>query len=174
MCVRYDEAGKEGRKEQNRIDRSVHSRTTHHAHTRADGSLGAETAALREPYTGTENRGLLIHTPQALTAKVASAHGKGYQVEVHAIGDRAMEAVLDALEAAGVGAAARPVVTHCQVMGPDLIQRMRAAGAVANIQPSFIGTDSEWVQARLAPEVQASSYCWKVGQKGEGGRLDLS
>jgi hypothetical protein len=51
-----------------------------------------------------------------------------------------------------------------QVMGPDLIERMRALGAVANIQPSFVGTDSKWVQARIAPRVQASSYCWKVGR----------
>lgn len=49
-----------------------------------------------------------------------------------------------------------------QVMGLDLIDRMRALGAVANIQPSFVGTDSKWVQARIAPHVQASSYCWKV------------
>lgn len=49
-----------------------------------------------------------------------------------------------------------------QVMGPDLIDRMRALGAVANIQPSFVGTDSKWVQARVAPHVQTSSYCWKV------------
>lgn len=47
-------------------------------------------------------------------------------------------------------------------MGPDLIDRMRALGAVANIQPSFVGTDSKWVQARIAPYVQTSSYCWKV------------
>lgn len=47
-------------------------------------------------------------------------------------------------------------------MGPALIGRMRALGAVANIQPSFVGTDSKWVQARLAPHVQVSSYCWKV------------
>lgn len=58
---------------------------------------------------------MLIHTPAALAAKVASAHQAGYQLEVHAIGDRAMATVLDAFEAAGVGAAARPVVTHCQV-----------------------------------------------------------
>lgn len=58
---------------------------------------------------------MLIHTPEALTAKVSSAHQAGYQLEVHAIGDRAMATVLDAFEAAGVDAAARPVVTHCQV-----------------------------------------------------------
>jgi len=81
----------------------------------ADGSLGAETAALREPYAGTENRGVLIHTPEALAAKVASAHRAGYQLEVHAIGDRALATVLDAFGAAGVEPAARPVVTHCQV-----------------------------------------------------------
>ena len=128
----------------------------------ADGSLGAETAALRQPYVGTANRGVLIHPPEALTAKIRSAHEAGFQLEVHAIGDWALATVLDALETAGVPPEARPVITHCQVMGVDLIARMARMGVVANIQPSFVGTDSKWVQQRILPEVQATSYCWKT------------
>ena len=71
--------------------------------------------------------------------------------------------MLDAFEAARVPPPARPVVTHCQVMGPDLMDRMAVLGVVANVQPSFVGTDCKWVQARIPAEVQASSYCWKVG-----------
>ena len=48
----------------------------------SDGSLGAETAALRRPYNGTDNRGVLIHTQEELAAKVASAHAAGFQLEV--------------------------------------------------------------------------------------------
>jgi predicted amidohydrolase YtcJ len=45
----------------------------------ADGSLGAETAAVREPYTGTSNTGVLIHTQEELCRQVANAHTQGFR-----------------------------------------------------------------------------------------------
>jgi predicted amidohydrolase YtcJ len=45
----------------------------------ADGSLGAETAAVREPYTGTSNTGVLIHTQEELCRQVANAHAQGFR-----------------------------------------------------------------------------------------------
>jgi hypothetical protein len=48
----------------------------------SDGSLGAETAALRRPYVGSDNRGMLILPPEELASKVASAHAAGFQLEV--------------------------------------------------------------------------------------------
>jgi len=133
----------------------------------SDGSLGAETAALRSPYVGTSNTGVLIHTPEILKQKTSSAHKAGFQLEIHAIGDRALETVLDALEGAEVPSEARPVITHCQVLGEDLMDRMAQQGVVANIQPSFVGTDCKWVQERLPVEVQQTSYCWKsLGERG--------
>jgi predicted amidohydrolase YtcJ len=47
-------------------------------------------------------------------------------------------------------------------MGLDLIGRMAEQGVIANIQPSFLGTDSRWVQDRIERDVQEASYCWKV------------
>ncbi|GAB5030992.1 metal-dependent amidohydrolase 3 [Nannochloropsis oceanica] len=133
----------------------------------SDGSLGAETAALRSPYVGTTNTGMLIHTLEELREKIKSAHKAGFQLEVHAIGNRALETVLDALEGAEVPSGARPVITHCQVMGEDLMERMAWQGVVASIQPSFVSTDCKWVQARLPVEVQRVSYCWKsLGERG--------
>lgn len=48
---------------------------------------------------------------------MAQARDQGFRVEVHAIGDRALSAVLDAFEEAGITPADRPIVTHCQVWG---------------------------------------------------------
>lgn len=48
------------------------------------------------------------------------------------------------------------------MLGSDLIGRMARMGVVANIQPSFVGTDAKWVRQRLDPDVQQTSYCWKV------------
>lgn len=58
-----------------------------------------------------------------------------------------------------------PFASATQVLGSDLIGRMSSLGAVANIQPSFVGTDSQWVQDRIEPDVQQTSYCWKVGNR---------
>lgn len=56
----------------------------------------------------------------------------------------------------------RPILTHCQVLGPDLIDRMRDMGVVANIQPSFVPTDMRWVQDRLSPRHQQYAYAWRT------------
>lgn len=86
-----------------------------------DGSLGAETAALRVPYVGKAesgappNKGQMIFTPEELRSKVMLASLEGYTLEVHAIGDAAAEAVLDAFEAELELPTARPLLTHCQV-----------------------------------------------------------
>ena len=56
---------------------------------------------------------------------------------------------------------ARPVLTHCQVLGDDLIARMAALGVVANIQPSFVPTDARFVSQRLAASVHRTSYAWR-------------
>lgn len=129
----------------------------------ADGSLGAETAALREPYSGTQNYGILILQPDEMKEKVAKSHQLGYQLEVHAIGDWAAEIVLDAFDAAGLNANDRAIVTHCQILGEDLVQRMRTRGYIANIQPPFVPTDSLWVEKRLgnSPSIQYA-YAWKT------------
>lgn len=82
----------------------------------ADGSLGAETAALREPYIGTDNLGVLILPREELAHNMREAHKEGFGLEVHAIGDRALATVLEALEEAGVSRQDRPIITHCQVL----------------------------------------------------------
>jgi len=142
-----------------------------------DGSLGAETAALRSDYiqelnaTSGANRGQMIFEPDELAQRVRGAAVEGYRLEVHAIGDAAAEAVLDAFDAelgpplpateAPLSSRARPVLTHCQVLGDDLIARMAALGVVANIQPSFVATDARFVSQRLAASVHRTSYCWR-------------
>ena len=70
--------------------------------------------------------------------------------------------VLEAFEASGVHPSERPVITHCQVLGDDLIDRMVSGGVIANVQPSFVPTDMKWVQQRLSIAQQQYSYAWKV------------
>jgi len=147
-----------------------------------DGSLGAETAAIRSlPSLSTSettksgdgvsegaqspstSKGVLVYERATLSKMLLDAFLASYRVEVHAIGDAAAEQVLDALDEsealieralqAGECAAVvpggadeaqrchwRPILTHCQVLGADLIERMAAKGIVANVQPSFVPT----------------------------------
>ena len=141
----------------------------------SDGALGSETAALRilsdvrevgiEVPTASaptdQHKGILIHSKDALMHQIKSARAKGFRLEVHAIGDAAAELVLDCFEACGLTAADRPVLTHCQVLGADLIRRMSDLHCIANIQPSFVPTDMAWVQRRLSPDHLQFAYVWK-------------
>lgn len=131
-----------------------------------DGSLGARTALLRAPYSDDPAvSGVLMHSVDRLNAMVRKAHDHGRQVAVHAIGDRAVELALDAIEAA-VAANPRPDhrhrIVHAQALAPDLIPRLAAAGVVVDIQPKFTTGELFWAPARLGPEREPYSYCWRT------------
>ncbi|MFX0013217.1 MAG: amidohydrolase [Promethearchaeota archaeon] len=129
----------------------------------ADGSLGGHTAALRQPYTDTGKLGQLIFQQKELSKKVKQAKEKGYRVEVHGIGDLAAECVLNAFDEAGLNTRDRPILTHCQVLGKDLIVRMKNKGVIANIQPPMVTTDSLWIEKRLgSTERLRYAYAWKT------------
>jgi predicted amidohydrolase YtcJ len=66
-----------------------------------------------------------------------------------------------ALQNAGVSPAERPILTHCQILGADLIETMREQGVIGNIQPSFTITDSAFAKKRLPEHMLPFSYCWK-------------
>lgn len=128
----------------------------------SDGALGSETAAMRYPYVGSENRGILLYTRERLHEMIKDGHEKGYQLEVHAIGDLAAEAVLEGFEMAGITPKDRAILTHCQILGEDLLQKMQNMGVIANIQPQFVTTDSAWVEKRVVPELLPYCYSWKT------------
>jgi len=128
-----------------------------------DGSLGADTAALRaDPASGSPERGILIHSQDKLTSMIQKAKAAGWRLEVHAIGDRAAECILGAFAEAGLDSRDRPILTHCQVLGADLVEQMAALGVVADVQPSFVPTDMRWVSERISPAKQLYSYAWKT------------
>lgn len=67
-----------------------------------------------------------------------------------------------ALREAGVPPSKRPIMTHCQILGEDLIKQMRDQGVIADIQPSFTITDASFARKRLDENVLKTSYCWKT------------
>lgn len=82
--------------------------------TRAVSLLPAEENPTR-PLRVDPRNGFNSCTRANTTAQVAQARDRGFRVEVHAIGDRALASVLDAFEGAGLTPEDRPIVTHCQV-----------------------------------------------------------
>jgi predicted amidohydrolase YtcJ len=119
----------------------------------ADGSLGARTAALREPYSDQRTTsGLLRYSDEELSETVLRAHGQGYQVIIHAIGDRAIEQALAALSpVTGGGNPMRHRIEHASLLPKDLRQTMAKLGIRASVQPSFITSDA-WAGQRLGEE----------------------
>lgn len=129
----------------------------------ADGWLGPRTCALCREFADTGDRGLLFADAAHLARRIAPLAARGWRIAVHAIGDRAVEAVLDACELAFDGdraamAAAAPRIEHASVLPADLIARMAAGGVTACIQPSFAVTDASLLEPALGPVRSESAY----------------
>jgi predicted amidohydrolase YtcJ len=108
----------------------------------SDGSIGGRTARMHKPYEGQpDNVGLWMMPPEELKAKVRRAHDAGFQVGIHAIGDAAIDLVLDAYEAAQA-ANPRPDprhrVEHCSIVDDRILGRIRDLGAIPIPGTSFL------------------------------------
>jgi hypothetical protein len=102
-----------------------------------DGSLGGFTAALHEPYAESDQRGTLLMETPALQTIVEGAHARGYACAMHAIGDRAIDQALDAVE--GLPRNAQGVrIEHCEVAGPAQLERLRKSPVFLALQPNFV------------------------------------
>lgn len=85
----------------------------------------------------------LVDDPEVLRSRIISAHRAGWQVAVHAMGDAAVDLVLESLEQAGPVAEVRRRrhrIEHAAVVRPDQIPRMAALGVVAVVQPVFLSS----------------------------------
>ncbi|MEM8555302.1 MAG: amidohydrolase [Pseudomonadota bacterium] len=102
----------------------------------ADGSNQGFTGLQRDPYLGTEDRGLAYMTPEDLTATAIDRAQKGWQLAIHGNGDAAIDTILDACEAvrdAGVDMSkVRARIEHCSILHDDQIARMRDLGVSAS------------------------------------------
>ncbi|WP_217179010.1 amidohydrolase [Streptomyces sp. AC495_CC817] len=109
-----------------------------------DGGMMARTAALTSPYLtpqGPGGSGQLMHEPEVLESTIVEGHLAGWQLAVHAIGDRALDVALDALEKArklSPHPKARHRVEHAGLVRPDQLPRLAALGVTVVVQPSFL------------------------------------
>lgn len=130
-----------------------------------DGSLGARTAALRKPYSDKpETYGMLLLSQRKLNKLVLKAHRAGWQLAVHAIGDKAIESTLKAFANAlkkHPRENHRHRIEHCSVLDPKLIRKMRRLNLIASVQPHFVFSDF-WVMERVGAERARWVYPFKT------------
>jgi len=134
----------------------------------ADGALGSRGAALLADYSDEAgNRGLLVTPPARLDELAREARQKGWQLWIHAIGDRGNRVALDAYAAAAefvpqaAAAGDRPRIEHAQVVASKDIPRFAKLGVIASMQPTHATSDMPWAQLRLGPERIRGAYAWR-------------
>jgi predicted amidohydrolase YtcJ len=131
----------------------------------ADGALGSRGAALLEPYSDDPGNTGLITTPAERVKSVAlRALRAGFQVNVHAIGDRANRMVLDQFETAFKEvpvADHRFRIEHAQILRYQDIARFAQLDVIPSMQGSHQTSDMYWVPARLGWSRAQGSYAWR-------------
>lgn len=141
----------------------------------ADGALGSRGAALIEPYSDDPNNIGLLVTPGSHMEDVARrALAAGFQVGIHAIGDRGSIVAIDAMEKALGGAKpdARFRLEHTQVVRVQDLERMARLGIIASMQPTHATSDMPWADERLGEARLERAYAWRKVLN-DGGRLAL-
>ena len=91
--------------------------------------------------------------------RLAQMAKAGFQLVVHAIGDRANRETLDLFERLAKGA--RPRIEHAQVVNPDDMPRFASLGVIASMQPSHAVEDMPWAETRIGPGRITGAYAWR-------------
>jgi len=129
-----------------------------------DGSMGTQTAAMREPFSDDPgNCGGLLRNECELAEMLEQSQKEGFQAAIHAIGDLAVECAVKGIELAADGRDGNPFrhrIEHCSQMSKDLIAEMARLDVVACVQPQFMITDF-WTRQRVGPERYRWSYPFK-------------
>jgi predicted amidohydrolase YtcJ len=143
----------------------------------ADGALGSRGAALLADYADEPGkRGLLVMPPARLDAVALEARRNGWQLWIHAIGDRGNRIALDAFRRAALAApdappgGGRPRIEHAQVVAVVDFPRFGAEAVIASLQPTHATSDMPWAEQRVGPERIRGAYAWRSLKKA-GARL---
>ncbi|AMO73335.1 metal-dependent hydrolase [Sphingorhabdus sp. M41] len=129
-----------------------------------DGALGSRGALLKQPYADKPGEsGLAMLTSAQLKNKMSRAAMDGFQTAVHAIGDKANDEILSAIEELQLTYKGdrRWRVEHAQIVDPADISRFAASGTIASMQPVHQTSDRTMAEARLGPERLTGAYAWK-------------
>ena len=131
----------------------------------ADGALGSRGAALIEEYSDlASHKGLLLYNQQTLSLLIKTAMEAGFQVNTHAIGDKANKIVLDLYEEYIVNNKIKQMrhrIEHAQILRLDDIPRFSQLGVIASMQATHATSDKNMAQERLGAQRILGAYAWQ-------------
>ena len=144
----------------------------------SDGSMGSRSAALKKPYSDDpKNSGFMLFTQEELNNKILTGYEHGLQPAIHAIGDRALDMTLAAIEYTLKTTKEKGMtdeeqknrlpfrIIHVQMIDDDLLKRMKKLPLVLDIQPIFLCTDLHWIEDRIGKERLKGSFALKTMEK---------
>jgi len=130
-----------------------------------DGALGSRGAALLEPYSDrASHSGLLLTSKEQLRAIFSLSIQAGFQVAIHAIGDKGNRIALDEVEHAYAtigGRKLRHRIEHSQVVALDDIPRFKSLDVIASMQPTHATSDMNMAEDRLGSDRLKGAYAWR-------------
>jgi predicted amidohydrolase YtcJ len=140
-----------------------------------DGTLGSKTAAMLAPFSDDpHNSGIPRRSPEELTKMIIDRHREGWQIALHAIGDRANRMALEGFQSAynlPLSArenlqrqAKRDRIEHAQVVNPSDFKRFQELGVIASMQPTHAISDKRWAESRLGEYRVLGAYAWHLMQ----------
>ena len=131
-----------------------------------DGALGSRGAALLSPYSDAPHQhGLLLTQPQDMTPLFTTVIGAGFQLNYHAIGDKANHVALNEYEATFEkigGSELRNRIEHAQVIAPEDLARFAELDVLPSMQPTHATSDKNMAEDRIGKDRMKGAYAWKT------------
>jgi len=130
-----------------------------------DGSLGSTTAWFYDPYSDEpETSGLIVTDTLDLAQWIQEGDAGGFQIAIHAIGDRANDWLLDAyaeVERLNGPADRRFRIEHAQHLSPDAIARFYSQNVIPAMQPYHVIDDGRWAGKRIGEDRLGYSWAFR-------------
>ena len=132
----------------------------------SDGALGSRGAAMLEPYSDDPgNKGLLFVSQDEMNRMASKVMAKGFQANIHAIGDAGNRQVLDAIEYSkneNGDQGLRNRVEHAQIVSLEDIPRFKELDVIASMQPTHATSDKNMAEDRVGPQRIKGGYAWQT------------
>lgn len=132
----------------------------------SDGALGSRGAAMIEPYSDDPgNKGLLFVNQEEMNSMASKVMGKGFQANIHAIGDMGNRQVLNAIEFGKKqhgDQGLRNRIEHAQIVALGDIPRFKELDVIASMQPTHATSDKNMAEDRVGPYRIKGGYAWQT------------
>jgi predicted amidohydrolase YtcJ len=129
-----------------------------------DGGMSNRTAAVSQPYEGTDETGMYMNEPEVIRQRIEKFHGAGYQIAVHCQGDEAIGHLLDAYENVLGKNSDNPLrhrIEHCGNITAEQIERAAAMNILVSSQPLFFSHVGDGFLEAYGPERGHTLYPYR-------------